>query len=316
MDLKTNLIESSKDNKKRSGWKASATSIALHAMLVAGVVYAGSEVQHKVAPEKPIAAFIQQGAAPPPPPPPPPPPKASSGAPKQQVQQRVQPKPVQITPMTPPVEIPKEIPKVNLPVVKDLPVVDTPVEETSDGGTSEGPGDAVNGVVGGVEGGVAGGVVGGEVGGVVGGQIGGVVGGELGGVLGGKIGGTGTGTEGTGTGGVEAPVAPPPPPPPPPAPPAGPLRVGGDVKAPVTVSRADPEYTETARKARISGIVIVEAIIDKHGNVDQVRVIKGLPMGLGDEAERAVRKWKFKPGTMNGKPVDTIFNLTVNFQLD
>jgi protein TonB len=314
MDLQKELLESSKKNGQKGGWKASATSVALHALLVAGVVYAGSQsATHKVASEKPIAAFITQGAAPPPPPPPPPPPK-SSGAPKQQVQPRVQPKPVQITPMTPPVEIPKEIPKVTMPATKDLPVVDTPVtEDLSTGGGSEGPGDAVNGVEGGVDGGVAGGVVGGEVGGVVGGEIGGTVGGELGGKIGGQIGGTGTGTEGTGTGGVEAPVAPPPPPP---APPSGPLRVGGDVKAPVVTDRAEPKYTETARAAKVAGIVVVEAVIGKDGRVQDVNVIKGLPMGLSEQAETAVRRWRFKPGTLNGQPVATIFTLTVTFKLD
>ncbi|HYI08501.1 MAG TPA: energy transducer TonB, partial [Thermoanaerobaculia bacterium] len=157
---------------------------------------------------------------------------------------------------------------------------------------------------------VAGGIVGGEVGGVVGGEIGGVKGGEIGGVLGGKIGGTGTGTEGEGTGGNEAPVAPPPPPP------TGPLRVGGDVKAPTILERPEPKYTEAARKARVTGIVVVEAIIGKDGRVQDVKVVKPLPMGLAEEAEAAVRRWRFKPGTLNGQPVTTIFNLTVNFKLD
>lgn len=306
MDLQKELLESGKGPKKRGGWKASAASIALHGVLVAGILYAGQNVTHKVDAEKPIDAFITQGAAPPPPPPPPPPARSSS-APQSQPRVQPQPTPVIPNPLTPPVEIPKEIPKVDLPVSKDLPVVDTPLPEST-GSLDEGPGDALAGVVGGVAGGVAGGVVGGELGGEVGGEVGGVKGGE--------VGGTGTGTEGTGTGGVEAPVAPAPPPPPPPPPLAGPLRVGGDVKAPVIVNRADPEYTEPARKARIAGVVIVEAIIDKQGNVDQVKVIKGLPMGLADEAVKAVRKWKFKPGTHNGQAVATIFNLTVNFKLD
>lgn len=286
MDLKDNLIESRKATQKR-GWKATVTSVALHGTLIAGIVYAGQNVTHKVAAEKPIPAFITQGAAPPPPPPPPPPAK-SSGAPKSQprVQPQVQPTPV--TPLTPPVEIPDDVPVVDLPVTQDLPVVDGPVSDA--GGLDEGPGDALNGVVGGVEGGVAGGVVGGE--------IGGVQGGEIGGVLGGQVGGTGTGTEGTGSGGSEAPV-----------------RVGGDVKAPVIVNRPDPKYTEPARQGRVSGIVVVEAIIDKNGNVDEVKVVKGLPMGLSEQAVAAVRQWKFKPGTRNGQPVATIFNLTVNFKL-
>ena len=93
------------------------------------------------------------------------------------------------------------------------------------------------------------------------------------------------------------------------------MRVGGDVKAPTVTNKVEPKYTETERSARVAGVVIVEAIIDKDGNVDKVRVIKGLPMGLSEEAERAVRQWHFKPGTMNGQPVDVIFNLIVNFEL-
>ena len=81
-------------------------------------------------------------------------------------------------------------------------------------------------------------------------------------------------------------------------------------------NRVEPKYTDVARSARVAGIVIIEAIIDKNGNVDRVRVVKGLPMGLSEEAERAVRQWKFRPGTLNGQPVDVIFNLTVNFKLN
>jgi protein TonB len=84
----------------------------------------------------------------------------------------------------------------------------------------------------------------------------------------------------------------------------------------VATHKVDPNYTDVARKASVEGIVIVEAIIDEHGNVDNVKVIKGLPMGLSEEAVAAVRKWKFRPGTLGGEPVPVIFNLTVNFTLN
>ena len=290
MDLQKELIESSKIRKKGRGKRvrASATSIALHAMLVAGVVYAGTHrLSHKIDAQEPIAVFLSKGAAPPPPPPPLPP-KGGGGQPSTP---HVQIKPVEIptevNPLTPPVETPTEIP---------LPVADTslPVADTS---------SVTESVPGGVEGGVEGGIVGGEVGGVVGGELGGVKGGEVGGVVGGTVGGTGTGTEGNGTGGSDAP-------------PSGPMRVGGNVKAPVTLDRVSPDYTETARKAKIAGTVVVEAIIGTNGRVQDVRVIKGLPMGLSEEAEQAVKKWRFKPGTLNGEPVAVIFNLTVNFALN
>jgi protein TonB len=292
MDLQSNLIESKKQH-QGGRWQASLTSLILHGIFIASIIFLGATASHRVDAEDKIRAFVAQGAAPPPPPPPPPPPAASASTPKPTPHVQ-QPIPIPHDALIPPREIPKEIPKVDIPMTA----------KTEDIKPSEDlPSSAP---VGGVPGGVAGGVVGGEVGGVIGGTVGGVIGGELGGVLGGKVGGTGTGTEGEGK---EAPVAKPEPPP------EGPLRVGGDVKAPVVTNRVEPKYTETARTARVSGIVIVEAIIDKSGHVDQVRVVKGLPMGLSEEAERAVRQWHFRPGTLNGQPVDVIFNLTVNFKL-
>jgi TonB family protein len=43
-------------------------------------------------------------------------------------------------------------------------------------------------------------------------------------------------------------------------------------------------------------------------------VLKGLPLGLDQAAVDAVKRWKFKPGTLNGQPVPVIFTLTVNFR--
>jgi TonB family protein len=102
---------------------------------------------------------------------------------------------------------------------------------------------------------------------------------------------------------------------PPAAEPEGPIRVGGDVKPPEKITAPSPQYTEIARKARIQGVVIIEAIIDKEGIVTNVKVLKGLPMGLDNAAADAVSKWRFKPATLNGKPVAVIYNLTVNFRL-
>lgn len=102
---------------------------------------------------------------------------------------------------------------------------------------------------------------------------------------------------------------------PPVAEPEGPIHVGGDVKAPVKVNAPPPQYTEIARKARIQGVVIVQAIINKQGRVENVKVLKGLPMGLEDEAVKAIKQWSFEPATLNGKPVDVYYNLTVNFRL-
>jgi TonB family protein len=113
--------------------------------------------------------------------------------------------------------------------------------------------------------------------------------------------------------------------PPPPRPPAGkpveapriegPLRAGGDVTRPEKISSFEPEYTREARRARIQGVVIIEATIDEFGNVTDARVLKPLPMGLDRAAVDAVKRWKFRPATLNGQPVSIYQNLTVNFRL-
>jgi periplasmic protein TonB len=93
------------------------------------------------------------------------------------------------------------------------------------------------------------------------------------------------------------------------------LRVGGEITKPVRLGGAQPAYTELARKARIQGVVIVEAVIDKEGKVTNVRVLKGLPMGLDQSAVDAVKSWRFRPATLNGRPVSVYYSLTVNFRL-
>ncbi|HEX4963935.1 MAG TPA: energy transducer TonB [Thermoanaerobaculia bacterium] len=95
-----------------------------------------------------------------------------------------------------------------------------------------------------------------------------------------------------------------------------PYRVGGEITRPEIVSSKPPIYTELARRARVMGTVILEAVIDEQGNVTNVRVLKGLPMGLDRAAVEAVQTWKFKPATLKGQPVPVYYVLTVNFQVD
>lgn len=103
---------------------------------------------------------------------------------------------------------------------------------------------------------------------------------------------------------------------PPPSEPSGPIHVGGDMNPPVKINAPQPQYTEIARKARIQGVVIVQAIIDKEGAVTSVKLLKGLPMGLDTAALDAIKRWKFKPATLaDGRPVAVYYTLTINFQL-
>lgn len=92
-------------------------------------------------------------------------------------------------------------------------------------------------------------------------------------------------------------------------------QVGGDVLAPVKLHAPRPGYTEEARQARIQGVVMLQVIVDRQGNVTRPVILKPLPMGLADLAVETVLQWKFKPATRNGEPVPVYYNLTVNFSL-
>jgi len=133
-----------------------------------------------------------------------------------------------------------------------------------------------------------------------GGVEGGVPGGVIGGVVGGVLGGTGT----------SAPT---------PLPASRPVqrvvRVGLGVKPPRQTYSADPVYPPLARETHIGGTVVVDAVIDEHGNVVQARVVSGHPL-LMDAALKAVLLWKYEPTTLNGQPVSVELQVQVHFKLN
>ncbi len=91
--------------------------------------------------------------------------------------------------------------------------------------------------------------------------------------------------------------------------------VSGDIMPPVKIYYPQPQYTEEARRARIQGVVILEATINRQGEVVDVRVLKGLPLGLTESAVETAKQWRFKPATRNGQPIAVFFNLLVSFSL-
>jgi protein TonB len=96
--------------------------------------------------------------------------------------------------------------------------------------------------------------------------------------------------------------------------PQGPIRPGQGIKEPRKIIRVAPIYPEMARVVRIEGTVVLEAIIDVHGQVDRVRVLRSVPL-LDAAAVEAVRAWRYTPTLLNGVPVPVLLTITVQFRL-
>jgi TonB family protein len=79
--------------------------------------------------------------------------------------------------------------------------------------------------------------------------------------------------------------------------------------------RVIPQYPALARRANVAGAVVIRGIVRKDGTIDNVEVIKDLPYGLGEAARDAVERWKFRPATYRGEPIDVYYTVTVNFKL-
>jgi len=94
-----------------------------------------------------------------------------------------------------------------------------------------------------------------------------------------------------------------------------PRRIGGEVHAPIALTRTVPQYPEVARRLRIQGVVLVEAVIDESGDVVDVRVLRDIGFGCAQAAVEAVRSWKYWPATLNGRPVSVYLEVRVSFRL-
>ncbi len=132
------------------------------------------------------------------------------------------------------------------------------------------------------------------VAGVVGGVPGGVPGGSLGGVLGSVISSTPTAVPKVAT--------------------PSRIRVSQGVSQGLLIHQVRPTYPALARQARIQGTVVLQAVIGKDGNIQNLKVVSGHPM-LAPAALEAVKQWKYKPYYLNGEPVEVDTTINVNFTL-
>jgi len=89
----------------------------------------------------------------------------------------------------------------------------------------------------------------------------------------------------------------------------------GGVSGPSVIFQVEPQYSDEARKAKLSGVVILELVVDPAGRARSIRVVSGTGMGLEEKAIEAVQQWRFRPGTRAGKAVPVRARVEVNFRL-
>jgi TonB family protein len=93
------------------------------------------------------------------------------------------------------------------------------------------------------------------------------------------------------------------------------LRITAGMIPPIVQHSVQPHYTNEALRAGYQGTVVLQAVIRSDGTVDVIRVVRGLPLGLTDNAIQALKQWQFKPGQKDGQNVDISLNVEINFNL-
>lgn len=78
---------------------------------------------------------------------------------------------------------------------------------------------------------------------------------------------------------------------------------------------AEPQYTKEARAAKIEGEVTLSSVIGADGVPSEIKVVRGLGMGLDEKAVECLQQWRFKPATSHGEPVPGKVRVGINFRL-
>jgi TonB family protein len=95
----------------------------------------------------------------------------------------------------------------------------------------------------------------------------------------------------------------------------GPFRPGSGIEPPRLLREVKADYSDEARRAGITGDVVLEIVVRRDGTVGDVKILQGLAGGLNERAVQAVRQWRFAAATRRGAPVDVIVEVAVAFKL-
>jgi TonB family protein len=91
--------------------------------------------------------------------------------------------------------------------------------------------------------------------------------------------------------------------------------VRGAVTPAVLQWKAEPEYSEEARRAKLQGTVVLRIVVDARGQATGIEIARSLGLGLDERAVEAVKRWRFRPALQNGKAVPSNAIVEVNFRL-
>ena len=91
--------------------------------------------------------------------------------------------------------------------------------------------------------------------------------------------------------------------------------IGNGVKSPVLIREVKPNYTKSAMDRKVEGTVELNAVILKDGTVGDVSIKRSLDDELDQEAIKATKQWKFKPGTKDGEAVNVKVFIELSFSL-
>ena len=89
---------------------------------------------------------------------------------------------------------------------------------------------------------------------------------------------------------------------------------GSAFTPPVAITKVEPDYSPEAHAAKFEGSVQLSLMVDEHGLPQDIKVVRRVGMGLDEKAIEAVRKWTFRPGTKDGKPVAVRATVEVQFK--
>ncbi|MEO6221855.1 MAG: energy transducer TonB [Vicinamibacterales bacterium] len=97
----------------------------------------------------------------------------------------------------------------------------------------------------------------------------------------------------------------------------GAMRPGNGITNPSILRQVDPKYTPDAMRAKIQGVVELEAVVGTNGVISEIRILKSLDraFGLDEEAIRTAKQWLFRPGSFQGRNVPVLVVIQMEFRL-